>query len=116
MLPFRDNYANMVVSRGSFQFWDNKKRAFAEIYRVLKPGGSAFIGRGLSPKMPLEAALSARKKQKGGPKYDLDETEQMLRGLMSDLNIQTYNIIRPNMSPNVNYGIWITITKPVSNE
>ena len=116
VLPFRDNYANIIISRGSFQFWENKKRAFSEIYRVLKPGGSAFIGRGLSPKMPLEAARSARTKQKGGPKYDLDKTEHMLRSIMSDLNIQTYNINRPKVSTDVNYGIWITITKPVSNE
>ena len=47
-LPFRDNYADVIVSRGSFHFWENKEQAFSEIYRVLKPGGVAYIGRGFA--------------------------------------------------------------------
>lgn len=43
-LAFRDGYADIIVSRGSFPFWENKKQAFREIYRVLKPGGVAYIG------------------------------------------------------------------------
>ena len=66
----------------------------------------------------LESLESERKQIQGRTQelQNLRNTEQMLRGLMSDLNIQTYTIIRPKISPNVNYGIWITITKPVSNE
>jgi len=41
-LPFRDDYAKIIVSRGSFHFWEDKKLAFSEIYRVLKPGGVAL--------------------------------------------------------------------------
>ena len=38
-LPFRDNYAEIIVSRGSFHMWDDLKQGLSEIYRVLKPGG-----------------------------------------------------------------------------
>lgn len=55
-LPFDDNYAEIVVSRGSFHFWKNKQSAFSEIYRVLKPGGVAFIGRGFSENLPVDVA------------------------------------------------------------
>ena len=44
-LPFRDNYADFIVSRGSFPFWQDKKKAFSEIYRILKPGAIAYIGK-----------------------------------------------------------------------
>jgi len=45
-LPFDDNFADLVVSRGSFHFWRDKRRAFLEIHRVLKIGGVGFIGGG----------------------------------------------------------------------
>jgi len=45
-LPFNSNFADLVVSRGSFHFWRDKKRAFSEIHRVLKIGCVGFIGGG----------------------------------------------------------------------
>ena len=115
-LPFRSDYAQVVVSRGSFQFWGDKKRAFAEVYRVLKPGGAAYIGRGLPARMPLEVAGAVRRKHGSGPKYDVDETERELRELMKDLGIADYTIRRPHLgnAAGVNYGIWLEFHKPGS--
>jgi len=110
-LPFRDGYADIVISRGSFQFWGDTARAFGEILRVLKPGGHAFIGRGLSPNTPLEVARAVREKQNGGPQYDLDETEALFRRLMSDLGIRSFEIVRPRPGDEVNYGIWVAFTR-----
>ncbi|MCK5683684.1 class I SAM-dependent methyltransferase [bacterium] len=45
-LPFDENYADLIVSRGSFQFWRDKSKVFSEIHRVLKIGGIGFIGGG----------------------------------------------------------------------
>ncbi len=45
-MPFEKNYADLVVSRGSIFFWEDLGKAFAEILRVLIPGGIAFIGGG----------------------------------------------------------------------
>ncbi|ADP77157.1 Methyltransferase type 11 [Methanothermus fervidus DSM 2088] len=45
-MPFPTNFADLVVSRGSMFFWENRTKAFNEIYRVLKPGGFAYIGGG----------------------------------------------------------------------
>ena len=45
-LPFRDDFFDLIVSRGSFLFWHNQVKAFIEIYRVLKRGGMTFIGGG----------------------------------------------------------------------
>jgi ubiquinone/menaquinone biosynthesis C-methylase UbiE len=45
-LPYGDGTFDLVVSRGSVFFWDDPRRAFSEMYRVLKPGGATFIGGG----------------------------------------------------------------------
>lgn len=45
-MPFEDESADLVISRGSIFFWDDLKSAFTEILRVLKPGGKTFIGGG----------------------------------------------------------------------
>ena len=112
LLPFRDGYADIIVSRGSFQFWGDTARGFAEVLRVLKPGGNAFIGRGLTPNTPVDVARAVREKQNGGPKYDVDETEALLRKLMSDLDVESFEIIRPRPETEVNYGIWVAFTRP----
>lgn len=116
-LPFKENYADIIVSRGSFQFWENKPRAFSEIYRVLKPGGAAFIGRGFSENLPVEIARKIRNsKSEGGepPVYDVGKTANELREIMQTLRIMKYRIRipKPSGSEGVNYGIWLEFYKP----
>ncbi len=45
-MPFAENSISLIVSRGSMRFWKNKPRAFAEIRRVLRHGGKAYVGGG----------------------------------------------------------------------
>jgi SAM-dependent methyltransferase len=120
-LPLRDDYADIIVSRGSFHFWKDKQQAFSEIYRVVKPGGVVFIGRGFSPNLPVKTARKVRADQeaKGGlPKYDLEETEAELRGIMKTLKIKEYRIHlpKPPGSEGVNYGIWLEFRKADGTE
>lgn len=120
-LPFRDDYADIIVSRGSFHFWKDKQQAFSEIYRVVKPGGVVFIGRGFSPNLLVKTARKVRADQgaKGGaPKYDLEETEAELRGIMKTLKIKEYRIHlpKPPGSEGVNYGIWLEFRKGEGTE
>jgi SAM-dependent methyltransferase len=113
-LPFRDDYADIVVSRGSFHFWKDKVRAFGEIYRVLKPGAVAYIGRGFSQNLPVETAKKVRAKQRGKMKYDVEKAAAELRNIMNELGIKDYHIHRPQPPGNeeVNYGIWVEFHKP----
>lgn len=53
-LPFESNSVQLAVSRGSMFFWNNKVKAFEEIYRVLSPNGVACIGGGFGTKEILE--------------------------------------------------------------
>ena len=113
-LPFHDNYADIIVSRGSYHFWEDKVQAFGEIYRVLKPGAVAYIGRGFSRNLPVETAKKIRAKQGKKMKYDVDEKAQELNDIMNKLGIKNYriDIPKPAGSENINYGIWIEFHKP----
>ncbi len=112
-LAFRDNYADIIVSRGSFHFWKDKARAFGEIYRVLKPGAVAYIGRGFSENLPVETAKKIRAKQGKKMNYDVDKTANELRQIMIDLGIKKCYIHKPKPvgSEGVNYGVWVEFHK-----
>jgi len=116
-LPFRDDYADIIISRGSFHFWKDKVRAFSEIYRVLKPGAVAYIGRGFSQNLSVETAKKIRAKQHGKMNYDVEKVAAELHNLMTELGIKEYHIHRPQPpgSEEVNYGIWVEFHKPEAN-
>ena len=42
-MPFDDNTFDAVFTNGSLHEWAEPRRLFAEIWRVLKPGGQVFI-------------------------------------------------------------------------
>jgi len=113
-LPFHDDYADIIVSRGSFHLWEDKVKAFGEIYRVLKPGAPAFIGRGFSANLPVETARPIREKQGNRIRYDVDKTEKELYDIMVGLRIREFKIHRPQPpgSEGVNYGVWVEFHKP----
>ena len=112
-LPFRDNYADIIVSRGSFHSWKDKVQAFGEIYRVLKPGAVAYIGRGFSKNLPVKTAKKVRAKQGGKIRYDVEKTANELYNTMIVLGIKEYRIHRPKPpgGEKVNYGIWVEFHK-----
>ncbi|HNW38662.1 MAG TPA: class I SAM-dependent methyltransferase, partial [Methanosarcina vacuolata] len=59
LLPFRNNCADLIVSRGSVFFWNDLPVAFNEISRVLAPGGQAWVGGGFGTK-ELRAQISEK--------------------------------------------------------
>lgn len=116
-LPFHDAFAEVVVSRGSFPFWKDKRKAFSEIYRVLKPGGVAFIGRGFPERLPVEVAREIRDRQRRSgkePVYDVEKSAAELKQIMQSLGIEDYRIRipKPERRGDVNYGIWLEFHKP----
>jgi len=54
-LPFPDNSIDFVASRGSIFFWDDPVKGLQEVYRVLRPGGKAYIGGGAGSGYPADA-------------------------------------------------------------
>jgi ubiquinone/menaquinone biosynthesis C-methylase UbiE len=76
-MPFPDNTADLVVSRGSIFFWDDPVKGLQEVYRVLRPGAKAYVGGGAGsgyPKWAAEKLIQDRKKKMQG-----DEAEKWKR-------------------------------------
>lgn len=116
-MPFRSNYADVIVSRGSFPFWGDTKQGLKEVYRVLKPGGAALIGRGFSPNLPVETARAVRSKQnmkRGVLNYSVEDTAKELEEIMKELNIKNavVHLPKPQGSDDVKYGLWLEFHKP----
>jgi len=42
-IPVDDSSADIVISRFSLTYWNDPKRSFTEIYRVLRPGGKIIL-------------------------------------------------------------------------
>lgn len=63
-MNFADNSVDLVVSRGSIFFWEDQKKGLAEIYRILKPGGWAYVGGGFGNKEILDEILKAKAEDK----------------------------------------------------
>ncbi len=109
-LPYEDSSIDLIVSRGSVFFWDAPGRAFAEIYRVIRPGGRTFIGGGFgSPE--IKAAITAKMREHDpawedkvrenlGPEKDAE-----LRHALQDAQVPDYEIVRDGS------GFWIVMRK-----
>ena len=42
-IPLKSNSADIVVSRFSLPYWEQPKASFAEVFRILKPGGRVVL-------------------------------------------------------------------------
>src|SRR5665648_94421 len=40
---YKSDYFDLITCSGSFYLWDNPIESLEEIYRILKPGGAAFL-------------------------------------------------------------------------
>lgn len=110
-MPFEDNSADLIVSRGSMFFWKDLKSAFQEIIRVLAPGGATYIGGGFGCLELKEQVISEMLKI--DPKWDCyakkktgEDGIQRFNRMFEELGCRTYQIIDDET------GFWIVLSKP----
>jgi ubiquinone/menaquinone biosynthesis C-methylase UbiE len=107
-MPFIDDYFDIIISRGSIFFWEDKAQGFREIYRVLKPAGVAFVGGGTSRYMPKEeaeefSAWAREAHQERNPDWGTKSSSENLVRALNESGIP-YNLI-------TGYGTWVEIKK-----
>ncbi len=109
-IPLAEGSVQLAVSRGSMFFWDDPVQAFREIFRVLAPGGKAFIGGGfgtLELKQQIEKQMEKRAPDwKGNVEGRLGpEAPDKYRSLLHQAGINDFEI---DHSP---VGLWIIFGK-----
>ncbi|PKK89139.1 MAG: SAM-dependent methyltransferase [Candidatus Wallbacteria bacterium HGW-Wallbacteria-1] len=105
-----DDSVDLVVSRGSVFFWEDLPRALNEVWRVLRPGGVAWIGGGFgNPEIlkTIESSMKARDKdwQPMRRRFTGDDMESRFNDTLRELNPGPWKVNR-NES-----GLWMNFKK-----
>lgn len=115
-LPFSNDYADFVMSRGSIWFWEEPEKGLREIYRILKPGGAAIIGGGLGRYIPQtmrkrlieENRKEWEKRGKRGPVFE-KFSEIINSALAEKAGLSSFKIITEDEEGI--FGKWVEIRK-----
>jgi len=106
-LPFKSEFADFIISRGSYHCWKDRAKVFKEIYRVLKKGGIGFVGGGFGRYVTEEElnkmkALRDRSLKDGAKAYS---SPDKLREAIYKAGITNFRIIYERA------GIWAELKK-----
>jgi ubiquinone/menaquinone biosynthesis C-methylase UbiE len=114
-MPLPDSSFELVISRGSFFFWDDKVGGLREVYRVLKPGGIGFVGGGFSRLLPREERAKIVKSLCAqNPNWGKQQMSRLAAAkLLDKAGITNYSLLRdaPPELP-CPCGLWLEIHKP----
>jgi len=86
-LPLADDSIDVVVSRGSIFFWEDRPAGVREVYRVLRPGGKAMLGGGLGNTYPLWARREFIRRRRDGVRM---QGRDALRAFQEVRNADTF--------------------------
>lgn len=106
-MPFPDNYAHLIFSRGSMFFWKDLASALKKIYAVLKPGGASYIGGGFGNETTKKLVKKTFKKQEENyespPKIDIATLEIAVQ----KAEINNYQLLDDES------GLWVLFEKSI---
>lgn len=106
-LPFESQFADFIVSRGSYHCWKDKARVFKEIYRVLKKGGIGFVGGGFGRYVSEEEAarMKSLRDRSLGEDARVYSSPGELKKLILEAGISDSRVIHDKA------GLWAEIRK-----
>ncbi|NMC60643.1 MAG: methyltransferase domain-containing protein [Candidatus Methanofastidiosa archaeon] len=109
-MPFDDEFADLIVSRGSMFFWNDITKVFKEIYRVLKPNGMAYIGCGFGTAELFEEVK--KKMEEIDPQWDENRKKRLescnalkIKTILKEAKVPIHEIIDED------FGYWIILKK-----
>ena len=111
-MPFEDDFADLIVSRGSIFFWEDLMRAFNEILRILNPGGKNHIGGGFGSDELKKTILEAMAKKDEGFGKEVQgrmnpENFNRIKTALDQSLVSHYDITQDET------GFWIHMTKEI---
>ncbi len=106
-LPFSNEFADCVISRGSYHCWKNKVQVFKEIYRVLKKGGIGFVGGGFGRYITDEELkrIKPLRDRSLGEDAKAYSSPDKLKEIVNKAGISNYHIISGEAD------LWVEIRK-----
>ncbi|MCD6236608.1 MAG: class I SAM-dependent methyltransferase [Thermoplasmata archaeon] len=107
-LPFENEFADFIISRGSYHCWRDKVRVFKEIYRVLKRSGIALVGGGFgryATDEELKRMKSLRDRSLGKDAKAYSSPDK-LREVINEVGISNFRVSYDRA------GLWAEIKKP----
>ncbi|SDY74298.1 class I SAM-dependent methyltransferase [Tindallia californiensis] len=115
-MPLESGSADFIMSRGSLWFWKEPVIGLKEISRILKPGGTAFIGGGVGRYVPdtmrerlQKANKEARKKRGDGPRPSLEDVRKWAEEAFDQEQQIKYRVLSDDLEGKD--GKWIEIKK-----
>lgn len=128
-IPLPDESVDVVVSRGSFYFWQDRTRGLREIWRILRPGGRAMIGGGLGSGYPDWARREFIRRQRQSQRRKGPDAMRAFRNARSpdtfrrlavDAELPAFEVIGggglDSEDADTGIGIWLRLTKQVTND
>jgi ubiquinone/menaquinone biosynthesis C-methylase UbiE len=106
-LPFENEFADFIISRGAYHCWRDKVYVFKEIYRVLKKGGIGFVGGGFGRYVTDEELNRMKSLRDRSLKEDVKaySSPDKLREVINKADISNFRIIHDKA------GLWAEIKK-----
>jgi len=123
-LPLADDSVDLVVSRGSIFFWEDRPAGVREVYRVLRPGGKAMLGGGLGNTYPLWARREFIRRRREavlqqGPDavraFEEARSRDTFRHWAEEAGLEDFEVVGeaalPEDDPNTGLGLWLIFGK-----
>jgi len=107
-LPFNDNSIDLVVSRGSIFFWEDQQKGLSEAYRVLRPGGWAYIGGGFGTAELLQEIMAEKADD---PKWDAQRKERLAKNPPGHFEAMLLKLGIEGIVERGEAGMWIIFRK-----
>jgi len=125
-IPLPDESVDVVVSRGSFYFWQDRAQGLREVYRILRPDGRAMIGGGLGSGYPQWARQEfirrrgSAKDPEEARKFAEARSPETFRRLATEAGLPSFEVVGEGGltadDPNTGIGIWLRFRKEAAND